>query len=157
MVRYLHENIPSPFWYDQWRIQDFPKEGAPTPPGGAPTYDFAKFSQKTAWNWKNLDPWGGVSHAPLRSATALSLNKSRIYKNMTFLNYTKSKMCRRWSEWIEYPTNLRSNSMVILALFLLQNQYDVKVGHTPTTSVCRTHTAAWICLCTIQGRLCRHA
>ena len=31
----------------QWRIQDFPEEGAPTHRGGgAPTYDFAKFSQK---------------------------------------------------------------------------------------------------------------
>ena len=31
----------------QWRIQDFPEEGAPTPRGGgAPTYDFAKISQK---------------------------------------------------------------------------------------------------------------
>ena len=30
----------------QWRIQDFPEEGAPTPRGGAPTYDFAKFSPK---------------------------------------------------------------------------------------------------------------
>ena len=31
----------------QWRIQDFPKVGAPTLPGvGAPIYDFAKFSQK---------------------------------------------------------------------------------------------------------------
>ena len=28
----------------QWRIQDFPKEGVPTPPG--PRYDFANFSQK---------------------------------------------------------------------------------------------------------------
>ena len=34
-------------------------------PGGAPTYDFAKISQKTAWKWKNLDPWGGgASLAP---------------------------------------------------------------------------------------------
>ena len=30
---------------NQWRIQDFPEEGAQTPQG-APTYDFAKFSQK---------------------------------------------------------------------------------------------------------------
>ena len=30
----------------QWRIQDFPEEGAPTLQGGAPTYDFAKFPQK---------------------------------------------------------------------------------------------------------------
>ena len=29
----------------QWRIQDFPEVGAPTPQGG-PTYDFAKISQK---------------------------------------------------------------------------------------------------------------
>ena len=39
----------------QWRIQDFPEEGAPTPHGGTPTYDFAKKFPKTAWNWKNLD------------------------------------------------------------------------------------------------------
>ena len=32
--------------HQQWRIQDFPEEGAPTPRGGAPTYEFAKFSQK---------------------------------------------------------------------------------------------------------------
>ena len=31
----------------QWLIQDFPEKGAPTPGGGeAPTYNFAKFSQK---------------------------------------------------------------------------------------------------------------
>ena len=30
----------------QWRIQDFPEEGAPTPGCGAPKYDFAKFCQK---------------------------------------------------------------------------------------------------------------
>ena len=30
---------------NQWRIQDFIEEGAPTP-RGAPTYDLAKFSQK---------------------------------------------------------------------------------------------------------------
>ena len=29
----------------QWRIQDFPKEGASTP-RGVPTYNFAKFSRK---------------------------------------------------------------------------------------------------------------
>ena len=29
----------------QWRIQDFPEEGRQLP-GGAPTYNFAKFSQK---------------------------------------------------------------------------------------------------------------
>ena len=34
-------------------------------PRGAPTYDFSKFSQKTAWNWNNLDPhWGAHPSRP---------------------------------------------------------------------------------------------
>ena len=44
--------------------QGLPRGGGANPPGvggggigGAPTYDFAKFSQKTTWIWKNLD-WG---------------------------------------------------------------------------------------------------
>ena len=48
----------------QWRINDFPEVvGANSPCGGgvgAPKYDFAKFSQKTAWIWKNLDPGEGA-------------------------------------------------------------------------------------------------
>ena len=30
----------------QWRIQDFPEEGAPTLRGGGATHDFAKISRK---------------------------------------------------------------------------------------------------------------
>ena len=57
----------------QWRIQDFPEEGVPTPGGGGATYDFAKFSQKLheierIWT---ATGGGGVPHAPLRSATAI--------------------------------------------------------------------------------------
>ena len=53
------------------RIQDFPEEGAPTP-GGAPTYDFAKFSQKLheierIWPSGGGGGWGRAP--PLRSAT----------------------------------------------------------------------------------------
>ena len=45
----------------QWRIQDFPEEGAPTlGGGGGATCNFAKCSKKeTAWNWKNLDTGRG--------------------------------------------------------------------------------------------------
>ena len=43
----------------QWRIQDFPEEGAPTPQGGAPTYDFAKFSQKLHEIERIWTPGGG--------------------------------------------------------------------------------------------------
>ena len=62
--------------YTQWRIQDFPKGGREPSKGGAWTHNFAQFSKKTAWNWKNLDAEGGggacVPHAPLRSATDTS-------------------------------------------------------------------------------------
>ena len=54
---------------NQWRIQDFPEEGAPTPKS-AIILPF--FLPKTAWKWKNLDGGGGrvarVPDAPLRSA-----------------------------------------------------------------------------------------
>ena len=53
----------------QWRIQDFPKEGAPTPQGGANIW-FCQNFPKTAWNWKNLDRGGRASKILLcRSAT----------------------------------------------------------------------------------------
>ena len=55
--------LRSQMWY-QWSLNGpsvtdpgFPRGGGANPPG-APTYDFAKFSQKTAWNWNNLDPGG---------------------------------------------------------------------------------------------------
>ena len=38
---------------------------APTPKVGVLTYYFAIFLPKTAWKWKNLDPEGSVSSAPL--------------------------------------------------------------------------------------------
>ena len=45
--------------HGQWRIQDFPEEGAPTPQGEAPTYDFAKFSQKLHEIERISTPRGG--------------------------------------------------------------------------------------------------
>ena len=51
----------------QWRIQDFPEEGAPT----LKEVIIWPISPKTAWNWKNLDSQGGVPGAPLRSANGL--------------------------------------------------------------------------------------
>ena len=43
----------------QWRIQDFPDGGAPTPEGGAPTYYLTNFSQKLHENEENLTQRGG--------------------------------------------------------------------------------------------------
>ena len=48
---------------NQWRFQDFPDEGAPTPRGVVPTYDFAKFSQKLHEIERIWAP-GGASLAP---------------------------------------------------------------------------------------------
>ena len=53
----------------QWRIQDFPEEGAPTPQGGTPTYDFAKISPKLHKIERIWGPGGGVVPCtPLRCA-----------------------------------------------------------------------------------------
>ena len=60
----------------QWRIQDFPEVGEPAL-GGLPTYDFAQFSQKTAWTWKNLDRGRG-------SASKILLCKSATAYKQTF-------------------------------------------------------------------------
>ena len=46
--------------FHQWRIQDFPEVGAPTLRGGAPTYDFANFSQKCMKLKEFGPPWGGT-------------------------------------------------------------------------------------------------
>ena len=43
----------------QWRIQDFPEEGAPTPQGGAPIYEIAKFSEKLHEIERIWTPGGG--------------------------------------------------------------------------------------------------
>ena len=57
----------------QWRIQDFPDGGAPTPEGGAPTYYLTNFSQKLHENEENLTQRGGarVPAPPPRSANAI--------------------------------------------------------------------------------------
>ena len=65
----------------QWRIQDFPEEGAPTPQGGAPTYDFAIFSRKLHEIERIWAPGGGGARdarPPLRSATVISLSKKHV-------------------------------------------------------------------------------
>ena len=38
----------------QWRIQDFPDQGAPTPDFGSKTYYLSRFLTKTVWKWKTL-------------------------------------------------------------------------------------------------------
>ena len=59
----------------QWRIQDFPDGGAPTPEGGAPTYYLTNFSQKLHENEENLTQRGGRAslRPPPRSANAVDI------------------------------------------------------------------------------------
>ena len=72
LLKMIHVEKNERSW--QWRIQDFPDGGAPTSKVGAPTYYFIKFSPKTAWKLKNLDPEGGRASLapppPLKSANA---------------------------------------------------------------------------------------
>ena len=50
-------------YHNQWRIQDFPHGGAPTPKVGVRTYFFWP---KTAWKRKNFAPGGGGGARPWR-------------------------------------------------------------------------------------------
>ena len=59
-----------PWTRDSWILAGadpgFPVEGGANPPGRAPTYDFAKIFQKTAWNWEKFGSWGArAGGAPL--------------------------------------------------------------------------------------------
>ena len=58
----------------QWRIKDFPEEGALTPKEGVPTYYLANFSRKLHENEEILGQRGRRASLapPLRSATALA-------------------------------------------------------------------------------------
>ena len=65
------------FSSDQWRIQDFPEEGAPTPRGGGRQHTILSKFPKNCMKLKEFGPPGGrVPCAPLRSATGdITLNQ----------------------------------------------------------------------------------
>ena len=70
----------------QWRIQDFPEEGALTPKGGgAPTYYLANFCQKMHENEEILGQRGGgrgTRAPPLRSAAAFTYKIMKLTRFM---------------------------------------------------------------------------
>ena len=53
-------------------------------------YYFANLLPKTAWKWKNLDPWGRVPGAPPRSANDLEAND--FHDTMQLCNLLKWHM-----------------------------------------------------------------
>ena len=72
----------------QWRIQDFPEVGTPTPNVDVKSYYLANFFPKTAWNWKSLYPEGAcVPGAPLRSVNV-------IWKTY-FMCFSVEAQCRK--------------------------------------------------------------
>ena len=56
----------------QWRIADFPEEGAPT-------YYFGKFFQKATWKWKNLTQRGRIPNAPSGPPMLIGAEKRTIF------------------------------------------------------------------------------
>ena len=66
-------------YHVQWRIQDFPGEGAPTPAGGS-QHTILPYFPKNCMQLKEFGPPGGggtrPSRPPLRSATDVHGNKS---------------------------------------------------------------------------------
>ena len=75
------------FVSNQWRIQDFPEVGAPTPQGRALTYDFAKISQKLHEIERIWTPGGRMSKILLcRSATANDL-LPRLYRHYAITSF----------------------------------------------------------------------
>ena len=63
----------------QWRINDFPKEGAPTPK----ILLLCIFKIKTAWKWNNLDPQFQADSQLIKSSSALkSITIGSYFVNM---------------------------------------------------------------------------
>ena len=94
---HLHMDTWAVPWPIQWRIQDFPEEGAPTP-RGAQTYDFAIFSQKLHEIERIWAPKGGARPSrPLRSATAIPVQDiTRLYSHRSVGPLMRS--CRRCTQ-----------------------------------------------------------
>ena len=55
----------------QWRIQEFPNKGPPTPKCGAKIYYLARFLPKTVWKWKKMDQEGAHVPGALESANVI--------------------------------------------------------------------------------------
>ena len=82
---------------NQWRIQDFPEEGAPTLQEGGATYDFAKISQKLHEIERIWTPGGGgrggASKILLcRSATANELVSRTLSDILLSLTKQRNKL-----------------------------------------------------------------
>ena len=63
----------------QWWIQNFTEEGRQPfkwVGGVGANIRLCQFFPKTAWNWKNLDPWGASKILLCRSVTALLIERS---------------------------------------------------------------------------------
>ena len=99
----------------QWRIQDFPDGGAPTPEGGAPTYYLTNFSQKLHENEENLTQRGGRAslRPPPRSAngkyTPTATVRSNKNANAIMLKYLEELGVEN-NDYTHYPAETDQSS-----------------------------------------------
>ena len=87
----------------QWRIQDFPEEGAPTPQVGC-QHMILPYFPKNCMKLEEFGPHGGArpSHPPLRSATAINTLASWCSWFVTVRNefakvmFLQACVCPQW-------------------------------------------------------------
>ena len=86
-----------PVSHYQWRIQDFPEEGAPTPQGGAPTYDFANFPRKLHEIERIWTPRGGRASKILLCRSATDYGNANLwcqeYQSLEYARWVKLAGC----------------------------------------------------------------
>ena len=79
----------------QWRIQDFPEEGALTPKGAAPTYYLPSFSRKLHENEEILGQRGGA--CPSRPPLDPPLDRQILYYKLLTHQEIEFKECGGFS------------------------------------------------------------
>ena len=85
---------------DQWQIQNFPEVGTPTPRGGAPTYNFAKFPQKL----HEIEEFGlgGVPRTPVRLDPWLRIAERAIIATNECIEQENLNIARTSLKWRKY-------------------------------------------------------
>ena len=119
-------------WFaSQWRIQDFPEEGAPTPRGGANLW-FCQFSPKTAWKRRHFCCRGGgggrASPAPPLDPPLQLLHVSNLFPLEVVRKCQRCQLCVLQENPIDMHSIVGQKSPFIVFIFLL---FGVPVNESP--------------------------
>ena len=90
--------------------------------GGTPTYDFAKFPQKTTWNWKNVDPMGALA-SPSDPPLVCNIIMLPICTRIPSDNRLQPELCKSKGR----PTRCKSFIYLIESLAVQQKQNTVTI------------------------------